>query len=1340
MIENLDQLKKWIKGQNQQEYLEILKSNFNEKSKVSALLSLLQEEFVLSKWKYEDNENNEIIISGECSIKESLSVKFYFFESNKVLCADLEITKYNQEPSSLFNGITDVQFWDLMHCYYYNIEVDYFEHVILGEIKIKEFRKKVELHIPPYAGDYYLKLREIEKESISQEELNSFEGAGIFGSNDFNLDRLSLSQFEIAYSPSKKTVSLISLNLKYQAEWDFFGGKFKVEEIELFLKCYSAFTKEAVTQVELNGKIKIGNTSFDVGGLFPDAAIYATIAENSTIKVLDVAKFFEIALPEDFHSTEISRLGFLFNLKNKSFSFQMSVSEISLIDNLKLSHIYFDISKTESEIRGRLYAQLNIEETILSLGGDYNNGENYSLQGKLENLKLERFTNFLKNSIKNITIPEFFENLELHSIEASYGKNGGESEFRFDLDCSTTINDIVANLKITTAISQTVQFKGSLTLTKDSKQIEFEIDFDSNENDKIVVANYKSDNALSIVEIADFFDCDLSSFPSEFDLSLKEFGFAYNFTKKRLDLTIAEAQYGKIDFITYIGTAKKRNFYFEMLIDKAINLSNIPLIDKEIDYKLNVSKFIFKYLSAGTTAADLEIIGKTKQQDPIAHVGFSATLNIGEKAKEIHIPIKSDQSSPHKTEQSRIEANQSSVSKEVAGNPDVQAISNNDYSWINIQKNFGPVYFEKIGFKYDSGKINVSMFAELAANGLSISILGLSVNISLKDFNFEFDIQGLGISYTNPSLSLEGAFLKIQPHDPVVLGFVGGILIQTKAFGISAIGSYTKLKTYSSLFIFASVNAPFGGPPYFFVNGFAGGFGYNSKLRIPKHTEIYDFPFIQLMNNSDSDEKPNISEISSALVNSENDKKPWLEPSLGDMWLSAGIKFSTFNLVNSTALLLAQFGNKFLLSLIGTSEAQFPKKGSVKYANIELQFNTLFNLEEGVFSTQAALSPKSFLLHKDCHLSGEFAMFMWFDPNQNAGDFVITMGGYSPYFNPPIHYPQVPRLKINWAITQSVSITGEAYFALTPSAIMAGGRFDIKYTSSDVTAWFTAYTNVIINYSPFQFIAEVGISIGVIYETWWKTFQVELGATLELWGPDTGGIAEIHWCVFSFTVEFGAKKPTGKGKLGWSDFQELLPFKQDVVKITIIKGLSAESDDDNWIVRRDHFQFKITTPIPVTRISINNLQTKKGDDVSIRPMDLNGKQFVIDISVKKRGSDEKLNFINDCTIEEIRGNLSSALWGREMNQDLVKNQLIGLTITTQKPALSPSPLSMKLLPTIREFVNPLSLGSQDAHRDQVHSEKTGNDKEYWINIVQALSQLNYKESANGTLRYFEEQI
>ena len=105
---------------------------------------------------------------------------------------------------------------------------------------------------------------------------------------------------------------------------------------------------------------------------------------------------------------------------------------------------------------------------------------------------------------------------------------------------------------------------------------------------------------------------------------------------------------------------------------------------------------------------------------------------------------------------------------------------------------------------------------------------------------------------------------------------------------------------------------------------------------------------------------------------------------------------------------------------------------------------------------RAQLTSNSYILSKDCHLNGGFAFYTWFEPHRQAGDFVLTLGGYHPKFIVPDHYPQVPRLALNWQVSSELHIKADAYFALTGSAIMAGAHLQATWQSGALRAWFVA--------------------------------------------------------------------------------------------------------------------------------------------------------------------------------------------------------------------------------------------------------------------------------------------
>ncbi|KAM9874935.1 hypothetical protein VDGL01_10963 [Verticillium dahliae] len=201
-------------------------------------------------------------------------------------------------------------------------------------------------------------------------------------------------------------------------------------------------------------------------------------------------------------------------------------------------------------------------------------------------------------------------------------------------------------------------------------------------------------------------------------------------------------------------------------------------------------------------------------------------------------------------------------------------------------------------------------------------------------------------------------------------------------------------------------------------------------------------------------------------------------------------------------------------------------------------------LSSALFKVEAQLSPRFFVLHERCHLTGGLALFSWFGDSPHAGDWVMTIGGFHQAFDKPLQYPRPPRLGISWSLGDNLRITGEAYFAITPRVCMGGGRLHAHLTLGALSAWFDAFLDFLINYRPFCFAAVGGVSIGVRFslDLWLVTIRIscEIGATLTVAGPPMAGTVHVDFWVFSFDVDFGDKTGMARpDRLSLSDFKAL---------------------------------------------------------------------------------------------------------------------------------------------------------------------------------------------------------
>jgi hypothetical protein len=371
------------------------------------------------------------------------------------------------------------------------------------------------------------------------------------------------------------------------------------------------------------------------------------------------------------------------------------------------------------------------------------------------------------------------------------------------------------------------------------------------------------------------------------------------------------------------------------------------------------------------------------------------------------------------------------------------------------------------------------------------------------------------------------------------------------------------------------------------------------------------------------------------------------------------------------------------------------------------------------------------VLDPACKLTGGFAFYVWFGPHENAGQFVLTLGGYHPDFSPPPHFPKVPRLGFNWPLPGNVTISGEAYFALTPSAVMAGAGLQVLYSAGNLQAWFKAQMDALVSWAPFHYRLEISISLGASYRMnllfVTTTLKVELGAKLSIWGPPMGGRVQINWYVISFTVSFGADESQQPAPLKWTNAdgtgfaQTLLPHQtrstlrthdallaapavtvapSGVFSVTANDGLVntfQKDGKDIWIVRSNHFVFSAVTTFPATEVDVERpsatAKYKPGDvcgadytTVYIRPMNAEVTSSIFDVKMTDdRGATYDLPGLFDFKIS--CQSVPAAKWGKpvaagqppEMNE-LLPKRLMGLETITPKPAtLSPiGPLALNI--------------------------------------------------------------
>jgi Family of unknown function (DUF6603) len=672
---------------------------------------------------------------------------------------------------------------------------------------------------------------------------------------------------------------------------------------------------------------------------------------------------------------------------------------------------------------------------------------------------------------------------------------------------------------------------------------------------------------------------------------------------------------------------------------------------------------------------------------------------------------------------------------------------------IPIQRGLGPITANSLDVGWAHDMLTLGLDGAIAIGGLGVSVHGLTVGVPIAhpdDFSrYQFDLDGLGITFQAGAVDLSAAFVRLPPDTTATpprpfTEYAGEALLKAGDFALSALGAYAYVPDpatgdgYGSLFIFAVLDGALGGPPYFYVTGVAAGFGYNRRLILPEQDAVTTFPLVAAASDP--------TKLGAQRAADGTLKKPdpmavltrldrFVPAERGQYWLAAGVRFGSFDVIQSTALLVVEFGQELEIALLGVSSVTLPPTavtGSVpRLAYAELGLEVKLLPAAGTFTATAVLSPSSFVIDPACKLTGGFAFYAWFGRNPHAGEFVLTLGGYHPHFSPPDYYPRVPRLGFNWPVGGGVTITGNAYFALTPSAVMAGGGLQVLYEKGNLRAWFRAQMDALVEWAPLHYELTIDVSVGASYRVHFlfvtTTLSVELGAQLTLWGPPTGGTVRIEWFVISFTIGFGADRNSAPAPLEWrnaagtgfaqrlipnvpspvsqprlrmaaagTDPQPASPPQGGVFTIAADAGLITTFQDKHetvWVVRRD-FAFSATTAIPVTSVVLEAPADRRPTEVSAAQVSPAGEAYFVCIRPMRATLSAStltvgMHALTGGQTEDLAGNFDfhaalvqapAAKWGRPLPRGagpemtaMLPGRLVGVeSVRPKAPVLTPS--------------------------------------------------------------------
>ena len=583
--------------------------------------------------------------------------------------------------------------------------------------------------------------------------------------------------------------------------------------------------------------------------------------------------------------------------------------------------------------------------------------------------------------------------------------------------------------------------------------------------------------------------------------------------------------------------------------------------------------------------------------------------------------------------------------------PAVQAPAS-PLSWYPVDRSFGPLHVARVGLAWDgtARAVTLGLDASLGAGGLSLSVQGFGARYGLDDHHLDVMLSGLGLAFKSGPIEMAGAFLNLDGD------FAGKVLVKTEEFALSAMGAFKMIDGAPSAFVYGVLDYPIGGPPFFFVDGLAAGFGYNRRLIPPTIDKVRSFPLVAdavkaavtpAGTTPPADPLAQLARLHDSIT-----------PALGEHFLAIGVKATSFKVVEGFVLLIVSIGEHPEIDILGSATYQSPP-GDLgplpAMVHVDLDLVARIPLDGSFLAIEAKLTKGSYVYSPLCQVSGGFAFYSWFT-GEHAGDFVLSLGGYHPAFDRG-HYPEVAPLELTFQVSSDVSIKGSAYLALTPSMIMAGASISAAVNIGSLEAGFSARLDFMLGWEPYFYAIDLDVRI---YARW-KCFSTHASAHLSLTGPDFAGHAHVEWSIFSFDVSFGSTKTFGPLPIDWTHFEtSFLPGATSVCSVQVVSGLvdtvagtDGALEIQRWVVLGSAFGLAVNTAVPATAVTLNGIAL---DDsaagiaaaLGIRPMNRLGTvTSTVHVALEELGDrgwrPATIGLIAEATSREF----PTALWGSE---------------------------------------------------------------------------------------------
>lgn len=161
-----------------------------------------------------------------------------------------------------------------------------------------------------------------------------------------------------------------------------------------------------------------------------------------------------------------------------------------------------------------------------------------------------------------------------------------------------------------------------------------------------------------------------------------------------------------------------------------------------------------------------------------------------------------------------------------------------------------------------------------------------------------------------------------------------------------------------------------------------------------------------------------------------------------------------------------------LFAFVGVLHMALPAE-DLPILHLQVSFAGSIDFESGRLQFDASLYDSRVLTFT---LSGDMALRVYWKDNAN---FLLSVGGFHPaYTPPPMNLGELARLGI--VLFQGIPhMSAQVYFAVTSNSVQFGARVEVYYGIDLFNVYGFLGLDVLINFNPFHFVAEIEAQVGV---------------------------------------------------------------------------------------------------------------------------------------------------------------------------------------------------------------------------------------------------------------------